>query len=94
MSPLRESMETFLVFMFKYGLPVWLDHWDIISKVYAGTGALKTYFTSREVALDDMKKSVSGRLKNSWFDGARQVRRDHTWMIIPTYPLPRTCMIL
>ena len=80
---------------------MWLDHWDLISKAYARTGALKTYFTravklTHQGAVDDLKKSVLSYLKNNPFpfDGARQVRRDHTRMIIPTYPLSRTHMIL
>jgi hypothetical protein len=79
---------------------VWLDHWDLISKAYARTGALKTYFTravklTHQGAVDDLKKSVLSYLKNNPFpfDAVRQVRRHHTRMIIPTYPLSRAHMI-
>ncbi|KAI0273215.1 hypothetical protein BGY98DRAFT_121036 [Russula aff. rugulosa BPL654] len=58
---------------------MWLDHWDIISKAYARTGALKTYFTravklTHQGAVNDLKKSVLSYLKNNPFpfDGARQ----------------------
>jgi len=56
---------------------MWSEHADLISKAYAGTGALKTDFTrtgkrTRQGALDDLKKSVLRYLKNNHFDGARQ----------------------
>src|SRR6266851_1524235 len=43
--------------------PVWSKHADLISKAYAGSGALKTDFTrtgkrTRQGAFDDLKKSV------------------------------------
>jgi hypothetical protein len=99
---LRESTETVFTLPYLYvnnGLLVWSDHADLISKAYAGTGALKTEFTrtgkrTRQGALDDLKKSVLRYLKNNHFDGARQVRRDYSGMILPTYPLSRTHMIL
>jgi phosphatidylinositol 4-phosphatase len=99
---LRESTETVFTFPYLYvnnGLPVWSEHADLISKAYAGTGALKTDFTrtgkrTHQGALDDLKKSVLRYLKNNHFDGARQVRRDHSGLILPTYPLSRTHMIL
>jgi hypothetical protein len=80
-------------------LPVWSEHADLISKAYAGTGALKTEMTrtgkrTRQGALDDLKKSVVRYLKNNHFDGARQVRLEYFEMILPTYPLSRTHMIL
>jgi hypothetical protein len=56
---------------------VWADHADLISKAYAGSGALKTDFTrtnkrTRQGALEDGYKSVLRYLKNNYFDGARQ----------------------
>lgn len=59
---------------------VWSEHADLISKAYAGTGALKTDFTrtgkrTRGGAIDDFKKSAMRYLKNNFFDGARQVRK-------------------
>lgn len=57
---------------------VWADHADMISKAYAGSGALKTDFTrtnqrTRKGLLEDGYKSVLRYLKNNYFDGARQV---------------------
>ena len=80
---LRESMEMiFLVLCFHADAnpPVWSDHADLIAKAYAGSGALKTDFTrtgkrTRQGAFDDLKKSVLRYLRNSHFDGARQVWR-------------------
>ena len=98
---LRESTEigSTLVLQADNSLPVWSDHADLISKAYAGTGALKTDFTrtgkrTRQGALDDLKKSVLRYLKNNHFDGARQVRLDYSGMTLPTYPLSRMHMIL
>ncbi len=99
---LRESTETGFTFPYLYvnnDHPVWSEHADLISKAYAGTGALKTDFTrtgkrTHQGALDDLKKSVLRYLKNNHFDGARQVRLDHFGMILLTYPLSRTHMIL
>ncbi|KAI0308011.1 SacI homology domain-containing protein [Multifurca ochricompacta] len=56
---------------------MWSEHADLISKAYAGTGALKTDFTrtgkrTRQGALDDFKKSAFRYLRNNHFDGARQ----------------------
>jgi len=56
---------------------MWSDHADLISRAYAGTGALKTDFTrtgkrTRQGAFDDFKKSALRYLKNNHFDGARQ----------------------
>ncbi|KAG1885664.1 SacI homology domain-containing protein [Suillus subluteus] len=56
---------------------MWADHADLISKAYAGSGALKTDFTrtSRRTkigALQDGYKSVMRYIKNNYFDGARQ----------------------
>ncbi|KAI9444996.1 SacI homology domain-containing protein [Lactarius indigo] len=56
---------------------MWSDHADLISKAYAGTGALKTDFTrtgkrTRQGAFDDFKKSAIRYLRNNHFDGARQ----------------------
>lgn len=98
---LRESTETGFTFPNIYAnndLPVWSEHADLISKAYAGTGALKTDFTrtgkrTHQGALDDLKKSVLRYLKNNHFDGARQVRGDYSGMILPTYLLSRTHMI-
>jgi hypothetical protein len=61
---------------------VWSEHADIISKAYAGTGALKNDFTrtgkrTRQGALDDFKKGALRYLRNNHFDGARQVRVDY-----------------
>ena len=58
---------------------MWSEHADLISKAYAGTGALKTDFTrtgkrTRQGAFDDFKKSAIRYLRNNHFDGARQVR--------------------
>ncbi|KAF7978915.1 hypothetical protein HWV62_44443 [Athelia sp. TMB] len=56
---------------------VWADHADLISKAYAGSGALKTDFTrtnkrTRKGLLEDGYKSILRYLKNNYFDGARQ----------------------
>jgi hypothetical protein len=99
---LRESTETDSTFPYLYvydGLSVWSEHADLISKAYSGTGALKTDFTrtgkrTHQGALDDLKKGALRYLKNNHFDGARQVRHDHSGMILPAYPLSRTHMIL
>ena len=57
---------------------MWSDHADLISKAYAGTGALKTDFTrtgkrTRAGAFEDIYKSALRYWKNNYFDGARQV---------------------
>ncbi|EIM83491.1 uncharacterized protein STEHIDRAFT_149001 [Stereum hirsutum FP-91666 SS1] len=67
---------------------MWSEHADLISKAYAGTGALKTDFTrtgkrTRAGAFDDFKKSALRYLKNNFFDGARQDAYDiitGTWV--------------
>ncbi|EGO02783.1 hypothetical protein SERLA73DRAFT_102758 [Serpula lacrymans var. lacrymans S7.3] len=56
---------------------MWADHADLISKAYAGSGALKTDFTrtnkrTKMGALEDGYKSVLRYIKNNYFDGARQ----------------------
>lgn len=56
---------------------MWADHADLISKAYAGSGALKTDFTRTNTrtkigALQDGYKSVVRYIKNNHFDGARQ----------------------
>ncbi|KAI0274857.1 SacI homology domain-containing protein [Gloeopeniophorella convolvens] len=56
---------------------MWSEHADLISKAYAGTGALKTDFTrtgkrTRQGAFEDFKRSALRYLKNNHFDGARQ----------------------
>ncbi|THV06057.1 hypothetical protein K435DRAFT_572701, partial [Dendrothele bispora CBS 962.96] len=56
---------------------MWADHADLISKAYAGSGALKSDFTrtnkrTRKGLLEDGVKSVLRYLKNNYFDGARQ----------------------
>ena len=78
---------------------MWSEHADIISKAYAGSGALKTDFTrtgkrTHQGAFDDLKKSVLRYLKNNHFDGARQVGLDYFGMISPTYLMSRMHMIL
>jgi hypothetical protein len=65
---------------------VWSEHADLISKAYAGTGALKTDFTrtgkrTRQGAFDDFKKSAIRYLRNNHFDGARQVRDKNLCML-------------
>ncbi|KAI0044382.1 hypothetical protein FA95DRAFT_1545168 [Auriscalpium vulgare] len=67
---------------------LWSDHADLISRAYAGTGALKTDFTrtgkrTRAGAFDDFKKSAVRYFKNNYFDGARQDAYDlitGTWI--------------
>ncbi|KIK96513.1 hypothetical protein PAXRUDRAFT_825876 [Paxillus rubicundulus Ve08.2h10] len=56
---------------------MWADHADLISKAYAGSGALKTDFTrtnkrTKMGALEDGYKSVARYVRNNYFDGARQ----------------------
>jgi phosphatidylinositol 4-phosphatase len=100
---LRESTETVLILPCSWvdddGLPVWSDHADLISRAYAGTGALKTDFTrtgkrTRQGAFDDFKKSALRYLKNNHFDGARQVCLINLRMIVPAHTSVRTHMIL
>jgi phosphatidylinositol 4-phosphatase len=78
---LRESMEMVLFVSCSHAdgdSSVWSEHADLISKAYAGTGALKTDFTrtgkrTRQGAFEDLKKSALRYLRNNHFDGARQV---------------------
>lgn len=56
---------------------MWADHADLISKAYAGSGALKTDFTrtnkrTKMGVLEDGYKSIMRYVKNNYFDGARQ----------------------
>lgn len=56
---------------------VWADHADLISKAYAGSGALKTDFTrtnkrTKMGALEDGYKGAVRYIRNNNFDGARQ----------------------
>ena len=56
---------------------VWADHADLLSKQYAGTGALKTDFTrtgKRTPAglLNDLQNSLVRYYKNNFTDGFRQ----------------------
>ncbi|KAI6136821.1 SacI homology domain-containing protein [Pisolithus sp. B1] len=44
---------------------MWADHADLISRAYAGSGALKTDFTRDE-------QTVMRYIRNNYFDGARQ----------------------
>ena len=95
----RKWFSLSLSFYADNGLPVWSEHADLISKAYAGTGALKTDFTrtgkrTKQGALDDLKKSVLRYLRNNHFDGARQVRPIYFGIILRPYPLSRTHMIL
>jgi hypothetical protein len=55
----------------------WADNADIISILYAGTGALKVDFTrtgkrTKKGALDDGKKSLQRYIINNFYDGARK----------------------
>jgi phosphatidylinositol 4-phosphatase len=79
---LRESTKrifTPLISHANIDVSVWSEHADLISKAYAGSGALKTDFTrtgkrTRQGAFDDFKKSAFRYIRNNHFDGARQVR--------------------
>ncbi|KAI9572765.1 SacI homology domain-containing protein [Boletus coccyginus] len=56
---------------------LWADHADLISKAYAGSGALKTDLTrtnkrTKMGALEDGYKSMMRYVRNNYFDGARQ----------------------
>ncbi|KAI6005178.1 SacI homology domain-containing protein [Pisolithus orientalis] len=56
---------------------IWADHADLISRAYAGSGALKTDFTrtnkrTKLGLLEDGYKSVMRYIKNNYFDGTRQ----------------------
>lgn len=55
----------------------WADNADIISVLYAGTGALKVDFTrtgkrTKQGALDDGKKSLQRYIINNFYDGTRK----------------------
>ena len=56
---------------------VWADNADVVSKMYSGTGALKTDFTrtgkrTRAGALQDLRNSVTRYVRNNFADGPRQ----------------------
>lgn len=56
---------------------LWADNADFVSKLYSGTGALKTDFTrlgkrTRLGALKDLQNSIVRYLKNNYYDGLRQ----------------------
>lgn len=56
---------------------MWADHADMISKAYAGSGALKTDFTrtnkrTKLGVLADGYKSIMRYVRNNYLDGARQ----------------------
>uniref|UniRef100_A0A0B7AAQ3 Phosphatidylinositol-3-phosphatase SAC1 n=1 Tax=Arion vulgaris TaxID=1028688 RepID=A0A0B7AAQ3_9EUPU len=74
----RLKNETNFEFVFKN---VWADNADIISKEYAGTGAMKTDFTrtgrrTMSGALNDGVNSVLRYVKNNFKDGNRQDAMD------------------
>ena len=55
----------------------WADNADVVSRSYAGTGALKTDFTrtgkrTRVGALRDLNNSLTRYLRNNFMDGERQ----------------------
>ena len=60
---------------------LWADNGDSLSKIYAGTGALKSSFTrhgkmSLAGAMADMRKSVQRMYHNNFVDPSRQVTID------------------
>ena len=60
---------------------IWADNGDHLSKIYAGTGALKTSFTrhgkmSLAGAFADMRKSVQRIYHNNFLDPSRQITID------------------
>lgn len=60
---------------------LWADNGDSLSKIYAGTGALKSSFTrhgkmSLSGAVADMRKSVQRIYHNNFIDPSRQVTID------------------
>ncbi|OHW95657.1 domain and endonuclease exonuclease phosphatase [Colletotrichum incanum] len=60
---------------------LWADNGDALSKIYAGTGALKSSFTrsgkmSLAGAVADMRKSVQRLYHNNFTDSARQTTID------------------
>jgi phosphatidylinositol 4-phosphatase len=99
---LRESTKRIFTLRFSHAdidVSVWSDHADLISKAYAGSGALKTDFTrtgkrTRQGAFDDFKKSVFRYIRNNYFDGARQVRVGNVWCDLMHLSLERTRTIL
>jgi phosphatidylinositol 4-phosphatase len=99
---LRESTKRTFTLRFSHvnsDISVWSEHADLISKAYAGSGALKTDFTrtgkrTRQGAFDDFKKSVSRYIRNNHFDGARQVRAAYVGCDFRYLSLARMRMIL
>jgi synaptojanin len=60
---------------------LWADNGDALSKIYAGTGALKTSFTrhgkmSLSGAMADMRKSMQRLYHNNFTDAGRQITID------------------
>lgn len=56
---------------------IWADNADVVSKMYSGTGALKTDFTrtgkrTRAGALQDLSNSITRYVRNNFLDGPRQ----------------------
>lgn len=83
------AMESFLVHRSNYAASdfwmrhssLWADNGDSLSKIYAGTGALKSSFTrhgkmSLAGAMADMRKSVQRIYHNNFVDPSRQVTID------------------
>lgn len=83
------AVETFLAHRSDYAASdfwmrhssLWADNGDSLSKIYAGTGALKTSFTrhgkmSLAGAMADMRKSVQRIYHNNFIDPSRQVTID------------------
>ncbi|RSH87097.1 hypothetical protein EHS25_003586 [Saitozyma podzolica] len=73
---IKESVEDHDDFMTMFR-NVWADHGDIISKAYAGTGALKSDYTrtgkrTREGLLQDGVNGAVRYIRNNFFDGDRQ----------------------
>ena len=99
---LRESTKRIFTLRFSHAnidVSVWSEHADLISKAYAGSGALKTDFTrtgkrTRQGAFDDFKKSVFRYIRNNHFDGARQVRVGDVQCDFTYLSLQRTHMTL
>jgi hypothetical protein len=68
------QQDTAFEFLFRN---VWADNADVVSKMYSGTGALKTDFTrtgkrTRAGALQDLRNSITRYVKNNFADGPRQ----------------------
>ncbi|PHH74230.1 hypothetical protein CDD82_5041 [Ophiocordyceps australis] len=83
------AIETFLAHRNEYAASdfwmrhasLWADNGDSLSKIYAGTGALKSSFTrhgkmSLAGAVADMRKSVQRIYHNNFIDPSRQVTID------------------